>query len=321
MGYRCVRLEEVQSLPAQLAVLSNLAFAEYEGAPEVDAEFTAWYLQRPGSGPAVCVGALAGDELVACVLVALQELHLGGEYVRCGIIDTVATHPAHRRQGLARRLMELAHDRIRQRGGEAAVLYTNPENHPYRFYERLGYTTRARAALLTGTRPQTARSYSVRAADPAEGPQIRRLVNDCYGGYEGFARLDEALWDWHRVNRPAAMPVTVAVAERGGEMVGTAALAVCEVLLGGRRRPLCFASDLVYPDRDCLHDLLSLAPASDLAVLYDTRAPQVTDLRGLRFESQLGEVSMVLPLTRRAETLLGRDAGPWYVMVESVVGV
>ncbi|NPV46125.1 MAG: GNAT family N-acetyltransferase [Armatimonadetes bacterium] len=321
MEYRYVSLDEVRRLPEQLATLSNAAFAEYEGAPEVDAEFVSWYLRRPGSGPAVCVGALWGDELVACVLVALQALNLGGEFVRCGIIDTVATHPAHRRRGLARRLMELAHGRIGENAGEAAVLYTNPENHPYLFYGRLGYVTRARAALLTGVRPGKAQQYTVRTMGPAEQDVVRELVNGRYGNYEGFALLDEALWDWHRLHRPSGLPVTVAVAERGGEIVGTAALAVCEVLLGGQRRRLCFASDLVYPDLGCLQDLLALAPASDLAALYDTRAAQSADLQALGFESQLGEVSMVLPFTSRTEVLLRRDAGPWYVMVESVVGV
>lgn len=321
MEHRLVSLAEVRDLPAQLAALSNAAFAQYEGAPRVDADFAAWYVRRPGSGPEACMGALWGDELVSCVLVALQELNLGGEYVRCGIIDTVATAPNHRRQGLARRLMDLAHGHIRERGGEAAVLYTNPQDHPYRFYERLGYATRARAALLSGTRPEGARRYAVRAMDVAEGALVRELVNGGYGGWEGFARLDEALWDWHRVSRPANMPVTVAVAERAGQVVGTAALAVSEVLLGGQRRPLCFVSDLVYPDLDCLQDLLSLAPVPDLAALYDIGAPQTADLRALRCESQLGEVAMVLPLTGRTEALLSQEAALWYVMVESVVGV
>lgn len=321
MGYLYVNLAQVSDLPQQLASLSNLAFAEYEGAPEVDSEFIAWYLRRPGSGPECCVGALCGDTLVACVLVAIQELTLGGEKLPCGLIDTVATHPDHRRQGLAHHLMDRAHARIRTAGGEAAVLYTNPENHPYRFYGRLGYLARAQASFLTGSRPEPTELYTVRPIRDTGGALVRNLVNATYGGYEGYACLDDALWEWHRVTRPCGMPVTVVVAESEGQVVGTAALARSEVLLGGARRPLCFVSDAVYPDRECLRALLSAAPELDLAALYDTRAPQAADLQAVGFTGQLGEVSMVLPFTERAGALLSHDPAPWYVMVESVVGV
>jgi GNAT superfamily N-acetyltransferase len=113
MSYRFVTHDQVPYLAAQLTRLSNLAFAEYEGAPTVDEAFTRWYAGRPGSGPGVCLAALAGDEMVANVLVALQPLNLGGEFLCCGIVDTVATHPQHRQQGLAHRLMEMAHDIMR----------------------------------------------------------------------------------------------------------------------------------------------------------------------------------------------------------------
>jgi ribosomal protein S18 acetylase RimI-like enzyme len=321
MDYRFVSGDQVPSFPEQLAALSNIAFADYEGAPEVDAGFAAWYLRRPGSGPEACVGALWGERLVSVVLVALQELNLGGEYVRCGIIDTVATHPRHRQRGLARQLMALAHDRIRAAGGEAAVLYTNPEGHPYRFYGRLGYLTRAQASLLTGPRPAPARRYTVRVALGEETGTVRDLVNAAYGGYEGYARLDEALWDWHRVRRPGNMPVTVLVAESAGRTVGAAALAHARVLLEGSHRQLCFVSDAAYPDRACLQDLLAASPLPDLAALYATDAPQTPDLEALGLAGRLGEVSMVMPFTERAGVLLNRRPAPWYVMAESVVGV
>lgn len=321
MEYRFVTHAEVPRLSEQLATLSNLAFAEYEGAPLVDAEFCKWYARRPGSTPEACVGALYGEELVANVLVAIQDVQIGGGLLSCGIVDTVATHPAHRQQGLAHRLMDLAHDLMQQHGAEAGLLYTNPANHPYRFYGRLGYVTRAQAGMLTGARPEATGQWTVRPMRDDEALTVRELVNEHYRGYEGFAPLDYALWDWHRVQRPVSLPCQVVVAERDGQLQGTAALAPVEVLLGGEPQSVAAVSDLVYADEACLQDLLAAAQQPRLMALQGLLNPERAALERLGFATSVGEVSMVKPFGARAEALLGEQAGPWYVMVESVVGV
>ncbi len=321
MPYRFVTHEDVPNLAAQLTELSNVAFAEYEGAPTVDVEFSRWYARRPGSTPGVCVAALDGDVMAANVLVAVQNLNLGGEFLPCGIVDTVATHPDHRRQGLAHRLMDMAHDLMREHGAEAGVLYTNPANHPYQFYTRLGYVTRAQAAMLEGAPPATAGACDVRAMRGDEAGTVRELVNGRYEHYEGFARLDDDLWRWHRVERPATMPAQVVVAERDGRLVGTAALADVMVLLEGRQTRVTVVSDAVYDGAECLRDLLAAAPQERLMALHDVRAPEHAALEQTGLASAVGEVAMVLPFTERARELLTRPAGPWCVMVESVVGV
>lgn len=321
MGYRLVTHAQIPRLVEQLTALSNLAFAEYEGAPEVDEAFTEWYLRRPGSSAEVCVAALHGDRMVANVLVALQELNLGGEYILCGLIDTVATDPAHRQRGLARQLMDMAHEIIRQRGAQAAVLYTNPANHPCSFYGRLGYQTRAQAGMLTAARPAASRKYRVRPMADTETETVRQLVGGRYGGYEGFACLDEPLWRWHRLERSATMPAQVLVAEADGEIVGTATLADVEVLLSGAHESVTVVSDTVYPDLDCLRHLLAQASQPQIMSLQSLGAPEFADFEAIGFEASVGEVSMVLPLTARAGQLLKNGPQPWYVMVESVVGV
>lgn len=321
MTYQIVDHNQVADLPQQLADLSNIAFAEYEGSPQADAAFCEWYLRRPGSTPELCVAALAGDRMVSNVLVAVQPLVLGGETLPCGIVDTVATHPDHRGQGLARQLMLATHERMRQAGAEAAVLYTNPANHPYRFYGRLGYETRAQAGLITGSRPTPSGDTAVRPMRPEEAEVVRLLTNRTFAAYEGFSPLDDALWDWHRVDRPANLPVSLQVAERDGQIIGVVALATVDVLLAGQRQVLTVVSDAVYPDESCLCDLLATAPGTDLAALADLQSPLTDDLQALGFTVSVGEVAMVLPFTERARYALTQRSGPWYVMVESVIGV
>ncbi len=92
-GYTLCDHTQVPDLVPQLARLSNLAFGEYEGGMTVGASWTAWYLRRPGTDPALCQAALSGDTMVANVLVCVQPVRVGGELLRCGILDSVAPAP------------------------------------------------------------------------------------------------------------------------------------------------------------------------------------------------------------------------------------
>jgi hypothetical protein len=175
--------------------------------------------------------------------------------------------------------------------------------------------------MLTGSRPTPPGEYAVRPMAAGDADQVRALVNGQYEGYEGFAHLDDALWQWHREQRPPTMPAQVVVAEAGGKLVGTAALAEVEVLLGEAKRTVTVLSDAVYVDLPCLRDLLACAPQPDLMTLQALDAPERDDLEALGFTTSVGEVSMVLPFDDRVKDLLHADWQPWYVMVESVVGV
>lgn len=56
---------------------------------------------------------------------------------RCGFIFNVYTHPSHRKQGLARRLMDAIHDWCRGAGIERLVLNASTFGRP--LYETMGY--------------------------------------------------------------------------------------------------------------------------------------------------------------------------------------
>lgn len=73
-------------------------------------------------------------------IVGCATMQRADTYGRRWIIANVAVHPAHRRRGIARQLMEATLDRIRQLGGEWAVLQVRPDNTAARhLYERLGF--------------------------------------------------------------------------------------------------------------------------------------------------------------------------------------
>jgi GNAT superfamily N-acetyltransferase len=56
---------------------------------------------------------------------------------RCGFVFNVYTHPSHRKQGLARRMMDVMHEWCRGEGIERVVLNASTFGHP--LYEAMGY--------------------------------------------------------------------------------------------------------------------------------------------------------------------------------------
>lgn len=315
---------DVADLIPQLTRLSNIAFADYDPIMPVDEAFMEWYLERPGCAPELCTAAVREGKMVSNVLVTLQDLQLGGETLPCGIVDTVGTDPAHRRRGLARRLMEDAHRRMQAAGAEAAVLYTNPDGHPYLFYQRLGYELRATAAALTCAGPLPRSALRARPAEPGDAPAIRGLLDRYHAAYEGYAPLTDDLWRWHRAERPAGMPLhLLVIRDRSGDVSATACFAELELRTStGTTRALMLNGFAAEADEAaCLDAFLAAAPLASVAAITDVRAP-VHDLLVARgFEQAAREVAMVLPFSARARAALARRGAPWFVMVESVVGV
>ena len=76
------------------------------------------------------------DGEAVCALYWFDCEYYGG---KLAYIYAVATHPNHRGKGLASRLMQETHDRLREMGYAGAVL--KPAEGLFPFYERLGYQT------------------------------------------------------------------------------------------------------------------------------------------------------------------------------------
>ncbi|MGD9496096.1 MAG: GNAT family N-acetyltransferase [Armatimonadota bacterium] len=322
MGYTLTNFTQVTDTPAQVMRLSNAAFVEYEGAMEVDVPWTEWYLQRPGTDLVLCQAALDGNRLVSQVLVCIQELQLGGQRVRCGLIDSVATYPEHRRKGLARALMNRAHDALQCAGAAAAVLYTNPAGHPYGFYGRLGYITRAQGAMFMGPRPSGDGCAPVPVDAAAQASGLCALLNRYYAGYEGYAPMDGGIWRWHKLDPPGTRPVVVAEMTGSGP-VSTATFARAELRLPSGTQVVSTAYDLAADTMtaDQIRSLLAAAPEETVLVVLDEKAPECQMMAELGLQREVGEVAMVLPFAQHVREALADHHGPWYFMVESLVGV
>jgi GNAT superfamily N-acetyltransferase len=84
--------------------------------------------------------AEADGAAVACVILMAWEMHPNGRQLsrRRGLVTGVYTQPAYRRQGIARRLMELLLERARELGVHRLILWASDMGRP--LYEELGFT-------------------------------------------------------------------------------------------------------------------------------------------------------------------------------------
>jgi len=134
---------------------------------------------------------------------------------RIYLIANVATHPDHRRKGIARVLTERAMQNARQRGGDELWLHVRADNPgAVQMYKDLGFVERARRSTWRASNEQVPVStYPLRSA-PTTGlltvtqrqsrfwPQqltwLNRLHPEELGWYRSanWNRLKPGLWNW-----------------------------------------------------------------------------------------------------------------------------
>jgi len=314
----------------QLGQLTALAFAEFHGVVQPSPLKTRWYLARPGMDRELSGVALCEGRIVSNVYVTRLRFPMGGRPLDVGMIDTVITHPQHRRQGLARRLLERALSGLHAAGAAAATLYTPPGSLPFRIYERMGF--RLYRPCLVWTRERAAQpgdsplDIETRIAAPDDTEAIRALVNRYNAAKDGFVALDERLWEWRKLQRAPTIPATVALAQRGSELVGTATFCPVELVKAEGPRYYIYLTDLGLEGDDqpgTLAALLRASPFSGSLVTLagENDAALCELLRNAGFAPAPTEGCLVHPLMVAAERALEADGRHWYVLPESVVGV
>jgi GNAT superfamily N-acetyltransferase len=124
----------------------------YRGAPALDAmtaAFLPWLRQRLASAEYLAWLALAPDgAIVAGLGLWLMDWppHMIGPGAPRGNILNVYTEPAFRRQGIARRLMNVAIDWCRANGIRAVILHASEDGQ--KLYEELGFKSTNEMRIL-----------------------------------------------------------------------------------------------------------------------------------------------------------------------------
>ena len=97
-GYHTRAHRHLGDLAEGIYGLAALAFGQYPGVLRPSRAHRQWYVCRPGMDRDLSRAALYGEQLVGNVFVTRTMMWLGGTLCDVGIIDTVMTHPDHRRR-------------------------------------------------------------------------------------------------------------------------------------------------------------------------------------------------------------------------------
>jgi hypothetical protein len=164
-----------------------------------------------------------------------------------------------------------------------------------------------------------------REATEDEHSAISAMLNDFYAGYEGYSPLTEELWEWRKEERTEETEVRVLVAERNGSIAATCTTHLA-LELQAQPYPPMVISDFAYDQDVCgpAEAILSMMPEmtlDDLVCIYDALDPLCWVFDRLGFEKTMAQTSMVLPFSPRAKDAFGQNGGPWYPMIESIIGM
>jgi len=273
--------------------------------------------------PEICQAAFSGNEVVSSLFVTLATARLGGEMLKCGFIDTVMTHPAHQRRGLASALLNRALSEMRAAGAEASILYADhdvPAMAAQRMYEGLGYRVHELVDRFVGRASRAPARNPALVISPAAA---RAAFETALSGRDGWIEMNDALWRWRRVLRPPLYPVKLYKTVDGG----LCAMCLGDLMSEGAARTISVLGDLVLPEgpraQDALPAMLSAAPdgATITALCPRSDVGMRQPLEALGFRRLSVDAAMVLPLTPRAAELVRARPPTWYVAVESVIGV
>jgi GNAT superfamily N-acetyltransferase len=141
------------------------------------------------------VVAEEGGALVACVQIFPRPVRMRGRAVPMGGIGSVFTRPEQRRDGVSRRLLGFALERMRERGLLVSLLFAGVPS----LYYALGWRAWQAKALLTAREAQSGvrdRDIELRAFDRSRDLAAIREIHARYSGrLDGTVVRDDRLWE------------------------------------------------------------------------------------------------------------------------------
>jgi len=338
-GYHLCCHAELGDVATQIHHLASLAFGSYPGVKRPSVAHRDWYLRRPGMDSRLSMAVVHRDQLVCSVFVTVQRVRLGGDLRPVGIIDTVMTHPEHRRRGLARSVLSQAIKGMQKKGLSASLLYTVAGSMPYRFYQQLGYRPHAPVYNACCVSEKSADVSDQRApgspgptltlwqASRADGSTITAFLNDHYRTFDGYVPLDDALWRWRKMDRPDELPADSWFVSERDRLLGCVTICRAPIVSASGAESSYVLTDLaIGPEADpraILEALLSPVPkGGPMRILLPQANRRINALLfSAGFQKGIGEVCMVLPLDSTTEQVLTKAPRRWYALTESVIGV
>ncbi|MEW6356743.1 MAG: GNAT family N-acetyltransferase [Planctomycetota bacterium] len=340
-GYEVKTHAAIGDVLHDIISLARVSFAQYEGVIAVDEEFMRWYLSRPGMSSEHCFAGVHKGRIVSNALVTTSRVQFGGKALDVGMVDTVMTHPDHRRKGLARKVLTAALDFMRGSDLDASQLYTGADSMPQRLYESLGYREYTRVRYYIQHEQQrfnllAARSHNgehrqapgpVRACKPTDVSALRRFLDQWFKNHDGYMPLDDDLWVWRRERRPKTLPAaTYVLTDEAGEIQATATLASAPLLAARKTEIMTGILDFAASEdvaRAFFGHIAAIAPiGGSLVVASGVVNESLNRLcESCGFTCMALEVAMVKPFSEKAKSALAAEPARWYTATESLIGI
>ena len=151
-GYRLRAPEEAELRAVHQMMVE--AFAEHWGEYEAEDQRIEDWLEDPRFRRDLVVVAWAGDRPASVVCNILETAPDG---TRRGLLDSVATHPGHRRRGLARAAIARSLELLRDEGAASAYLGVDTDNHnrALALYESCGFRVASAGTVYRKPMPGT----------------------------------------------------------------------------------------------------------------------------------------------------------------------
>jgi len=147
---RAATLADVETLAEQRrAMFSELGFRDDQALDAMASAFAIWVRQKMQAGEYLAWLAAGADGTIAAgagLWLMDWPPHMIGPGSRRGNVLNVYTRPDQRRQGLARRLMEVVLDSCRTLGIRTIILHASEAGRP--LYEALGFEPTNEMRLL-----------------------------------------------------------------------------------------------------------------------------------------------------------------------------
>ena len=244
-----------------------LELTEARGGPEDLPEARAAFTHAEGHRQ--FYGAFDGDRLASTLSLWQEDIRLGVTQLQAGQMDFVATATDYEHRGLARDLVAIAHQVSAERGDILQILVGIPyfyRQFDYRYVIPMPghYTVRPEARIDVPS------DITVRDATRADLGALEALQDRAQAGAGVAMGHSEDAWEWML----SSETVTLRLAERGREVVGSARVA---------------------PEEDVEHRALSEVATSEVGVLLAL----IADARG-------SGSSRTVQVTERADGVVHR---------------
>lgn len=318
------------------------------------------YKLRPDAEEDVVIVAKMGEKIVGTVIVTFRPVKIENKIYKFGMIDDVATLPSFAGQGIARKMLNLALDYIREKNCSAGALYADPNYIAIKLYRKLGFydicgiknfiypffnfNLFLKIPFLLPLLPlifcwqglvkhllffKSAKEKVI--IEEIKEHQMKNCIlsiNKFHSNFVGFSDISEDYFFWKHTKIPSEHRTVFLVAREEDNIVGGISLIAQTVRFKNRDLTHFFINEFFYEGKKVGYSLLGGALEYLRGGEISTVGFQCTEknkeminiFRGL-FSLPVGQGSFMIKDMKDDFFLSKYSSSKWYLMNESAIGI